>query len=137
MEHSTVKRIIGEGNPFARHVGIEVAEVGEGSATCTLAVGPQHLNPFGTVNAGAIYALAETAFGAAANADGTAAVAVNLSIAYVRPATGPVLTARAEELSAGHRMATYSVKVFNGDGALAADVQAMGYRTGKPLPEPA
>ncbi|MEF2231576.1 MAG: PaaI family thioesterase [Pseudodesulfovibrio sp.] len=136
MEHSTVRRIIGEGNPFARHTGVEVAEVGEGSATCILAVKPHHLNPFGTVNAGAIYTLAETAFGAAANAHGAATVAVNLSIAYLSPATGPTLTATAEELSAGGRMATYSVRVFDADGTLAADVQAMGYRTGKPLPDP-
>jgi hypothetical protein len=32
-------------------------------------------------------------------------------------------------------MATYSVKVYDDAGELVADVQAMGYRTGKDLGE--
>lgn len=135
MDHEAVKRLINEKNEFSKHLGIEVAEVSAGAATCTMAVRKEHLNLFGTVNAGATYALAETAFGAAANAHGHATVAVNLSIAYLAPATGGMLTARAEELSAGGRMATYAVRVTDESGALVADVQAMGYRSKKPLEE--
>ncbi len=133
MNCQEVKRLIEEKNKFSRLLGIEITEIGPGSATCTLAVKDEHLNLFGTVNAGATYGLAETAFGAAANAHGLATVAVNLSIAYLNPATGGTLTAKAKELSAGGRMVTYSVQVFDETGILVADVQAMGYRTKKPL----
>jgi len=133
MDGNGVAKLLGEGNPFAHLVGIEVVSVSPGRAVCRMAVRDEHKNPFGTVNAGAIYTLAETAFGAAVNSHGIAAVAVNLSIAYLNPANGGVLTATAEELSAGGRMATYAVRVTDESGTLVADVQAMGYRTKKSL----
>jgi len=133
MNADGVKKMLGEKNAFGRLVGVEIVEVSPGAAVCRLAVRDEHGNPFGTVNAGAIYTLAETAFGAAANSHGNVALAVNLSIAYLNPAAGGVLTATAEELSAGGRMATYSVKVTDESGRLVADVQAMGYRMEKPL----
>ncbi|MCJ2166102.1 MULTISPECIES: PaaI family thioesterase [unclassified Pseudodesulfovibrio] len=133
MDCDGVKKLLGEKNSFARLAGIEVVDVAPGSATCRMVIRDGHRNPFGTVNAGAIYTLAETAFGAAANSHGNVALAVNLSIAYLNPATDGTLIAKAQELSAGGRMATYSVKVFDDGGALVADVQAMGYRMKKPL----
>jgi acyl-CoA thioesterase len=135
MDCDGVKELLGRRNRFGVLVGVEIVEVAPGVATCRMDVRDEHMNPFGTVNAGAIYALAETAFGAAANAHGNVALAVNLSIAYLKPATGKRLTATATELSAGGRMATYSVRVTDEAGALVADVQAMGYRTKTPLEE--
>ncbi|WP_319584275.1 PaaI family thioesterase [uncultured Pseudodesulfovibrio sp.] len=133
MNSQEVQRLFNEKNRFAVHAGVEVTEVSPGAAVCRMAVREEHLNPFGTVNAGAIYTLAETAFGAAANGNGNVALAVNLSIAYLKPATGKELTATASELSAGGHMATYSVRVTDETGKLVADVQAMGYRTKIPL----
>jgi acyl-CoA thioesterase len=135
MTLADVKALLEERNSFAALLGITITEMGPGTATCVMPIRPEHGNPFGTVNAGAIFGLAETVFGAAANSRGTAAVAVNLSIAYVKPATGATLTARAEKLSAGRRMATYSVRVYDDAGELVADVQAMGYNTGADLGE--
>jgi acyl-CoA thioesterase len=133
MDNLDIRRLFNERNRFAAHAGVEVVKLSPGAATCRMAVRDEHLNLFGTVNAGAIYTLAETAFGAAANAHGNVALAVNLSIAYLKPATGRELTATATELSAGGRMATYSVRVTDETGGLIADVQAMGYRTKTPL----
>jgi acyl-CoA thioesterase len=133
MDSDGIKELLGRKNRFGAFVGVEVVEVAPGAATCRMDVREEHANPFGTVNAGAIYTLAETAFGAAANAHGNVALAVNLSIAYLRPATGKRLTATATELSAGGHMATYSVRVTDETGTLVADVQAMGYRTKIPL----
>lgn len=133
MSAEDIRTLLETKNRFAALLGIAITDMGEGAATCVMPVRPEHGNLYGTVNAGAIYGLAETAFGAAAMSRGQAVVAVNLTIAYVRPATGATLTARAEELSAGRRMVTYSVKVFDETGGLVADVQAMGYNTGKDL----
>lgn len=133
MDTNGVRKLLGEKNNFAALVGVEVIDVAPGTATCRMAVRDELLNPFGTVNAGAIYTLAETAFGAAANSHGNVALAVNLSIAYLKPGKTGTLTARAEELSAGGRMATYAVKVHDDAGALIADIQAMGYRMKTPL----
>ena len=135
MDCDGVKALLEEKNAFGRLVGVEIVSISPGTATCRLAVRDEHKNPFGTVNAGAIYTLAETAFGAAANSHGNVALAVNLSIAYLNPATGPLLTATARELSAGGHMATYSVTVADQSGQVVADVQAMGYRLKKSLEE--
>ncbi|MGL1861621.1 MAG: PaaI family thioesterase [Pseudodesulfovibrio sp.] len=135
MDIDAIQTLFAEKNIFSNVVGIDIAELAPGSATCTMVIRDAHRNPFGTVNAGAIYTLAETAFGAAANSHGAATVAVNLSISYLKPATSGTLTAKAEEISAGGRMASYSVKVFDDAGELIADVQAMGYRTKKSLEE--
>lgn len=132
-----IKTLFNEHNHFSKFAGVEVVEVSPGRATCVMAIRDEHKNLFGTVNAGAIYTLAETAFGAAVNTHGSAAVAVNLTIAYLKPGRSGVLRAEAEELSAGNRMATYSVQVFDDADELIADVQATGYRTKSPLPDPA
>lgn len=135
MRIEDIKEAFASTNRFAQTAGVELAELSPGRAVCTMVIGTEHANPFGTVNAGAIYTLAETAFGAAANSHGIATVAVNLSINYVKPATEGILTATAVELSLGNRMATYSVRVHDESGDMVADVQAAGYRTGKPLGE--
>ena len=59
MDCQDVKQYINEKNALARLLGIEVTEIGEGAATCVMKVRDDHMNPFGTVNAGATYALAE------------------------------------------------------------------------------
>jgi len=133
MDANKVKTLFGEKNTFANLVGVEVIDVAPGVATCRMIIRDDHLNLFGTVNAGAIYTLAETAFGVAANSHGNVTVAVNLTIAYLAPGKTGTLTAKAEELSAGGRMATYSVNVFDDADTLIADIQATGYRTKKPL----
>ena len=135
MNTDAIKKMFEEKNNFSNMLGIEFTEVAPGSAICRMLIRDEHRNLFGTVNAGAIYTLAETAFGAAANGHGKIALAVNLSIAYLKPATNGTLTAKAEEISAGGRMATYSVKVYDDDNEIVADVQAMGYRMKKSLEE--
>lgn len=135
MDIEAIKTLFEEKNNFSSMVGIKLTELAPGAATCTMRIRDEHRNLFGSVNAGAIYTLAETAFGAAANGHGTVALAVNLSIAYLKPAMDGTLTARAEEISAGGHMATYSVKVYDDADEIVADVQAMGYRMKKSLEE--
>jgi len=51
--------------PFVRHTGIMLQEVGCGVATAMLADTPELRNHVGTMHAGALYTLGETASGAA------------------------------------------------------------------------
>ncbi len=133
MDYSQIKDYFNTRNPFAQDLGIVVAEVGEGFARCRLAVDERHLNPFGSANAGAIFSLAETAFGVAANAAGRVAVAVNLAISYLAPGRG-TLTAEAREVAAGGPLASYAVVVSDESGAAVAQAQAMAYRKKDALP---
>lgn len=135
MDYQHILDFFNASNPFARDLGIEVAEVGNGFARCRLHVRERHLNPFGTANAGAIFSLAETAFGVAANAAGNVALAVNLSISYLAPAGPGELAAEAREIAAGGPLASYAVLVTDAAGVTVAQAQAMAYRKKQPLAE--
>jgi uncharacterized protein (TIGR00369 family) len=82
--------------PFAKYLGIELLEVGDGFASARLIQRPDLSNHIGTMHAGALYSLAETASGAAmagAFADtitGLRPVAAEAKIAYLKLAKGAV-----------------------------------------------
>lgn len=118
---------------YAGHSGIELVEVGPGTATVRMTVGDKHLNGVGVVHGGAIFTLADFAFAAASNSHGVIAVAINASISYVKAAKEGMLTATAGETSINPKLATYQVRVTDDAGELIATFQGMVYRkTPKP-----
>lgn len=95
--------------PFARHTGIALDEVADGSAVASLPASAEILNHVATVHAGAMFTLAETASGAAM-AGALAPVLFEIrpivstaSIDYAKPATAP-LTAVATLARPGHEL---------------------------------
>lgn len=56
---------LGKTVPFANHVGVEIVEVGEGTATARIGDMAQTKNHIGSQHAGALFTLAEAASGAA------------------------------------------------------------------------
>jgi acyl-CoA thioesterase len=81
---------------------------------------------------GAIFALADTAFGLASNSHGILAAGIDAHIAFPAPAsTGEVLTATALEVSRSRRLAIYRVEVHAGNGTLVAVFTGTVYITGK------
>jgi uncharacterized protein (TIGR00369 family) len=54
-----------EAVPFARHAGVEIIEIADGFATAQLTQAQQLSNHLGSIHAGAIFTLGETASGAA------------------------------------------------------------------------
>ncbi|MGV6800324.1 MAG: PaaI family thioesterase [bacterium] len=61
MVRSTLQTIV----PFARTIGVDITEVGDGSAAAQLEFAPERANHIGTMHAGAVYTLGEAASGAA------------------------------------------------------------------------
>src|SRR5947207_15998490 len=51
--------------PVARLIGFEAKEIASGRATVTLAAGPQHANPMGTLHGGILCDIADAAMGMA------------------------------------------------------------------------
>ena len=80
------------------------------------------------VHGGVIFTVADYAFAVACNSYGTAAVAVNAHISYLRAATQGRLVAEATEIAKSRRLGTYSIKVLDGEGELVAVFQGMAYR---------
>jgi len=113
---------------FVHHCGIELVSHQPGHAVARLAVQPLHLNALGIVQGGAIFTLADYAFGVASNGHGTAAVGINVSITYLKATTSGTLTAEARELSLNPKLGSYTVNVTDESGALVAIFQGLAYR---------
>ena len=113
---------------FAKHNGIELVEIGPGTAKAVMTVGKEHLNGVGIVHGAAIFSLADFAFSAASNSHGTVAVAINANISFVKAATQGTLTADAKEQSINPKLATYLIDVRDDEGELVATFQGMVYR---------
>lgn len=113
---------------FARHVGIELIEMAEGSARARLKIQKHHLNGAGLTQGGVVFTLADLVFAAASNAYGPVAVAINASISFVKSSTeGAVLTAEAKEVSRNRKLASYTIHIRDEYEALVAIFQGMVY----------
>jgi acyl-CoA thioesterase len=113
---------------FAQSLGIELLEVSPGKAKAKLAITERHLNSFKTVHGGALFSLADFVFAVVANAHGTVAMAINVSISYLKAVTTGTLFAEAEEISLNPKLGTYAVRVTDENGELVATFQGMAYR---------
>jgi acyl-CoA thioesterase len=118
---------------FAAHSGIELIDVAPGYAKARMRIDKRHLNALKTVQGGALFTLADFAFAAASNAHGSAAVAVNVNISFVKAVTQGVVTAEAKEMAAGARIANYTVNITDEHGRLVAIFQGTAYRKQTPL----
>jgi acyl-CoA thioesterase len=119
---------------FAALAGIALDVVEPGLARARMAVTPQHLNGVGIAQGGAIFTLADFAFAAACNAGDRVAVAIDVSISFVKAVTGGVLVAEAREEAVSARVSTCLVRVTDESGALVALFKGTAYR--KPPPAP-
>ncbi len=114
---------------FAKWLGIELVDVQDGYAKCTMTVTEDMLNSHGSTHGGAIFTLADYAFAAACNSYGQIAVALEVSINFLRAVTpGTRLVAEAKEESLSPRIGTYRLLVTNDKGELVAAAQATAYR---------
>ena len=97
---------------FRESLGITVLEVKDGYAKLSLKVKKVHINIAGLTHGGVIFSLADCAFAEAVNFGDKQAVAVQVSINYLRPTSeGDVLIAEATTVSDGKTLALCSVIV--------------------------
>lgn len=95
-----------------RNLGIEILDVGPGTATLAMAVKDTMVNGHDTAHGGYIFALADTAFAYACNSYGLVTVAAHCSITFIRPGTrGARMIAEAREVSRSARSGIYDVRI--------------------------
>lgn len=105
-----------ESDPFCETLGIELVDIGPGTARTELTVTEGLLNFHGTPHGGAVYSLADAAFAAASNAEGDTALALETNISYLDAVeVGETLTAEAERLHDSRRTASYDVTITDED----------------------
>jgi acyl-CoA thioesterase len=103
---------------FARLLGMEITEAHDGYARVIMDCKGKN-NPRGVAHGGAVFALADQAFGIAANCEGGAPrVAVSIHIQYLAPATGP-LVAIARRVEDNGTYSTFRVMVNEGERIIA------------------
>lgn len=102
---------------FAQLLGIKILEASEGYSRVTMDCTGK-MNPGGVGHGGAVFALADQAFGIAANCCGTHRVAVSVSIQYIAPAKGR-LVAVAKRVEDNGSCDTYRVMVHEGERPIA------------------
>jgi acyl-CoA thioesterase len=113
---------------FAAHIGITLESVESGHARARLRIAPEHLNGVGIVQGGVIFTLADFAFAAAANSTGSLAVAIDVSISFLKAVTEGELVAEAREEAAAGRTSTSLVRVTDQAGTLVAIFKGTAYR---------
>jgi acyl-CoA thioesterase len=119
---------------FAERANIQLLAVSPGQARAKMTLHPHHLNGYGTVQGGAIFTLADFAFAAASNSHGTVAVAINVSISFMKAATTGTLWAEAREISKNFKLGSYTVEVKDDQGDLVALFQGIVYRKSEKIP---
>jgi acyl-CoA thioesterase len=106
-----------ESDPYCATLGIDLADLGRGTARTELVVTDELLNFHGTPHGGAVYSLADAAFAAASNSHGETALALETNISYLDSVeVGTTLVATAEETHASGRTAEYEVVITEDGG---------------------
>lgn len=122
---------------FSAWLGLEIVEIRPAACTVRLTVRRDMLNGFGTCHGGIPYSLADSALAFASNTHGTVTVSIENTISYPAAVNeGDILTAVAEEESAGNRIAFYKVTITNQSDVVVGLFRGTVYRTKKNL-EPA
>ena len=129
-----IKRCL-KNDRFAERTNVELLSVSPGHATAKMVLQPHHLNGLGLAQGGAIFTLADYAFAAAANSHGTVAVAINVSITFMKAAAAGTLWAEAREVSKNFKIGSYVVEVKDDQGDLVATFQGLAYRKKDKLPD--
>jgi acyl-CoA thioesterase len=119
-------------DPWAAALGIRYLELRRGYCRLSLALQPHMLNFQGNPHGGVVFALADTAFGAACNAHGEPNVALSVTISFVGAAPpGATLVAEAREVKQGRRAGFYAITVTTEDGSLVAVAHCVSHRPGR------
>lgn len=105
----------------ARGLGVEIADVGPGTATLRMMVRQDMVNGHGTCHGAFIFAVADSCFAYACNSDNHRAVAGGVEINFLAPAfLGDILTAAGQCRQQGGRSGVYDIEVTNQQGKLIA-----------------
>jgi len=112
---------------IARLIGFEAKEIADGRAVVTLAAGPQHANPMGTLHGGVLCDIADAAMGmafASTLAAGESFTTVELKINFFRPVWEAQLRAEGKVVRRGSTVGYIECEITDERGRLVAKVSS-------------
>ncbi|MBZ9785889.1 hotdog fold thioesterase [Psychroflexus sp. CAK57W] len=118
-------------DPFSTWLGIEILEVSLGKCKVGLKIRPEMLNSMQKAHGGISYALADTAFGFAANTYGKYAVSIETSINHIEALhVDDYITAESKVEVTKNRLGFHYVEVKKGEEIVAL-FKGVVFRTSK------
>ena len=119
-------------------MGMTILDIAPGYAKAEARYSEEMCNFNGLIHGGAIFALIDEVFGAAASSHGAMVTGLNMNVTFIKPPQiDSILIAVAKEESRSKHMATYRIEVHQkreGEDQRIAVCQALVYRKGKELP---
>lgn len=109
--------------PLQAHLGMSVESRSPGIGAASLDVTPETHNPNGVVHGAVIFALVDTAMGAATMSvlqPGLACASIEVHVRFMRPTAAGTLTATAEVIKSGRRIVHLDGRVHDVTGRLVA-----------------
>jgi uncharacterized protein (TIGR00369 family) len=109
--------------PVARLIGFEAKEIADGRAIVTLAAGPQHANPMGTLHGGILCDIGDAAMGmafASTLAPQESFTTVELKINFFRPVWEANLKAEGRVVRRGRSLGYVECEISDERGQLIA-----------------
>ncbi len=109
--------------PAARLIGFEAKEIADGRARVTLAAGPQHANPMGTLHGGILCDIADAAMGmafASTLAPDESFTTVELKINFFRPIWQARLSAKGTVVQRGRTIGYVECAITDEENRLVA-----------------
>lgn len=109
--------------PLRTHLGMDVDSPSVGHGAASLVVDERHLNPNGVVHGAVLFAMVDTAMGAAAMSvvpDGHLCASVEVHLRFLRPVGSGALSAAVDVERAGRRIIHLAGRVHDAQGALVA-----------------
>ena len=116
-------RVKNDDVPVARLIGFEARELGEGRAIVTLAAGPQHANPMGTLHGGILCDIADAAMGmafASTLAPDESFTTVEMKINFLRPVWRAQLKAKGIVVQRGRTIGLVECDITDEEKRLVA-----------------
>ena len=132
-DENLIKSFFLENDRFAKHNGIRFIEASLGRAVVEMDVRDFHLNAANVVHGAALFTLADFAFALACNMQGRLSLAVNISMNFVKAASGGTLRAVCEEVTDG-KLAVYQATVTDESGDIVATFEGLAFRKNAPVP---
>ncbi|SDH92001.1 acyl-CoA thioesterase [Alteribacillus persepolensis] len=117
-----------EKEPYAQFLGIELIDIGEGTAVAELDITDNMINSHGTVHGAITFAIADYVFAAACNSYGQTAVGLSTTVNFMAAGKkNSRLRATAHEEKKNHKIGWYKINIES-DGELIATMEATAYR---------
>ena len=131
-----VRAIIDSHDKLISMFDMKIREVGPGRAVVSMTVKEAHVNSAQMCHGGTIFSLADVAFALACNSHGPLALAIDMSISYLRPVSvGELITATCTEKHRSRRLGSYHIEVTNASAQVVALLKATAFVTDQLLDE--